>query len=327
MTELRDDLRSLGTNLDLSIHRYVPLGAAAHVDIVASQWNANLFAAGGREHAVESRDGQLAFHADEGQLARYGLSRCSIGHLESEQAACVPVGRDLQPLFFWRLRRLLENASTRRLGGVGQRPRAGDGDGKRERGQNQEKASWNSGMHGPMIAHAAQLASSWLALHNRAGDVADLLVGQPLLLVAHCDHPVIDVVELGGGELVAEVGAAVGDSVTAAVLADHELAGRNTDGSRIHDFVGRALLEEAILVDAGFVREGVLAYDGLVGLHADADDLGQKLAGRVQLFGLDTGGKGQDIAAHLERHDDLKVKGRISPRTLSAMTISSSEQL
>ena len=40
-------------------------------------------------------------------------------------------------------------------------------------------------------------------------------------------------------------------------------------------------------MDAGFVREGVLADDGLVRLRPERDDRRQQLAGRVKMLGDD----------------------------------------
>ncbi len=66
-------------------------------------------------------------------------------------------------------------------------------------------------------------------------------------------------------------------------------------------------------MDTGLVREGVLAYDGLIGLDGYVDDFGQQLAGGEKFLGLDTGGKGQDISTHLERHHDLLQRAVAGP--------------
>ena len=55
----------------------------------------------------------------------------------------------------------------------------------------------------------------------------------------------------------------------------------------LHDLVGLAVLEHAVLVDAGFVREGVGADDRLVGLHRIAGDRGDELARRHDLRRVD----------------------------------------
>ena len=78
----------------------------------------------------------------------------------------------------------------------------------------------------------------------------------------------------------AQILAALGQRVAAAVLAQHQLAFPGTPTAvRVDDLVGGPLFQIAILVDAGFVRERVLADDGLVGLRAESDDRGQHLAG------------------------------------------------
>src|SRR5690242_19231273 len=92
-----------------------------------------------------------------------------------------------------------------------------------------------------------------------AGDVADLLVAELLLVIAHRDEALVDDVHLRSGQVEAEVLAAIGQGVAAAVLAEHEAALRHAHRLRLDDLVGRALLEEAVLVDAGLVSEGVLA--------------------------------------------------------------------
>ena len=46
----------------------------------------------------------------------------------------------------------------------------------------------------------------------------------------------------------------------------------HADRLRVHDLVGGLLFEVAILVDAGFVRERVVADDGLVRLRPERDD-------------------------------------------------------
>ena len=63
------------------------------------------------------------------------------------------------------------------------------------------------------------------------------------------------------------------------MLAQHQLRLRQADVLGVHDLVGGALLEHAVLVDAGLVGEGVLADDGLVALHLHAGDVRHQPAG------------------------------------------------
>ncbi len=55
-------------------------------------------------------------------------------------------------------------------------------------------------------------------------------------------------------------------SVAAGVLAQDDVAVGQTDVLGMHDLVGGAFLQHPVLVDAGFVGEGILAHDRLVRL-------------------------------------------------------------
>ena len=101
---------------------------------------------------------------------------------------------------------------------------------------------------------------------------SDLLVPQALLAVGQGGEPVIDRVELLCAEIETQLLATVLQSVATAVFTQHQLAFGNSDRLRIDDLVRGSFLQEAILMDARFVREGVLADDGLVGLRSEADD-------------------------------------------------------
>ena len=64
-----------------------------------------------------------------------------------------------------------------------------------------------------------------------------------------------------------------------------------------------------MLVDAGLVREGVLADDRLVGLELGARDAAHALARRVDLRRVDAGVGAEERVARLERHHDLLERG------------------
>ena len=53
---------------------------------------------------------------------------------------------------------------------------------------------------------------------------------------------------------------------------------RNADFLGPHDLVGPSILEHAVLVNPGFVREGVASDDGLVRLDGFASERRQQLA-------------------------------------------------
>src|SRR5690606_28999577 len=80
----------------------------------------------------------------------------------------------------------------------------------------------------------------------------------------------------------AELFHAFAECVTAAVLAEHEVRPREADVLRTHDFVGGVVAQHAVLVNAGFVRERVLADDRLVARNRHAGDLRNETAGRIQ---------------------------------------------
>ncbi len=69
------------------------------------------------------------------------------------------------------------------------------------------------------------------------------------------------------------------------------------------------MLEDAVLVDAGLVREGVLADHCLVVLHREGGDRRDELGGAHQHGRLDAGGVGQHVAAGADGHDDLFQRG------------------
>ena len=76
-----------------------------------------------------------------------------------------------------------------------------------------------------------------------------------------------------------------------------------------HDLEGLDILQHAVLMDAGFVQECVLADDGLVELHRKARH-GGDAAGQVHDLGrVDAGLVGQDVIADFHRHDHLFQRG------------------
>ena len=56
---------------------------------------------------------------------------------------------------------------------------------------------------------------------------------------------------------------------------------------------------------AGFVRKGVAPHNGFVRLNAEADDLREQLAGRINLASVDSRLKSEPIAAHVHSHHHL----------------------
>src|SRR5436189_156996 len=91
---------------------------------------------------------------------------------------------------------------------------------------------------------------------------------------------------------IAAMAAAIGPSplqrVPAGVLTEHQRGARHADLLRSDDLVRQAVLQQAVLVDARFVRECIAAHDRLVRLGEDADDVGQELAGAEDLLRVHT---------------------------------------
>src|SRR4030095_15443131 len=72
-----------------------------------------------------------------------------------------------------------------------------------------------------------------------------------------------DTSDLVVAECVAELAKAEPDCVPARVLAKYEAITVHADSFRNHDLVGQPVLDDAVLVDAGLVSEGVRTDDGL----------------------------------------------------------------
>ena len=99
--------------------------------------------------------------------------------------------------------------------------------------------------------------------------------------------------------------------MSAAMLAEHEFRVRDANVFRSHDLVGAALFQHAVLMDAGFVGESVLADDRLVPLHLHAGDGAEFPAGRRQQTGVDAGLELVEIAPCFQGHDDF-FEGAVS---------------
>ena len=113
----------------------------------------------------------------------------------------------------------------------------------------------------------------------------------------------------------AELGKARPERVATGELAQHQPVGAPAHVLRAHDLVGLAVLEHAILMDAGLVREGVGAHDRLVRLHGETGDPRDQLRRRHDVRRIDASDAGKDVLAGLDRHHDLFE--RSVPRALS----------
>ena len=105
----------------------------------------------------------------------------------------------------------------------------------------------------------------------------DVVVEHHLLAVGEILEAAERVVELVVADLVAQRVQLVAERGAAGVLAQHQAVLRPADAFRGHDLVGGGILQHAVLMDAGLVREGVAADDRLVRLHVEAGDGGEQL--------------------------------------------------
>jgi len=94
------------------------------------------------------------------------------------------------------------------------------------------------------------------------------------------------------------------------VLAQHQPGAFPAYVFGIHDLVGSAVLQHAVLMDAGFVRKGVVAHDRLVDLHLQAGDAGETAADGDDAVGTDVRVRAAELlASGRQRHDDFFQRG------------------
>ncbi len=89
------------------------------------------------------------------------------------------------------------------------------------------------------------------------------------------------------------------------MLAQDDAIGGHADRFRGHDLIAERIAEHAVLVNAGFMGEGIASDDGLVGLHVEAEGAGEHLAGGVDLGAVDAAEIGIDVGADMDAHDHL----------------------
>ena len=139
----------------------------------------------------------------------------------------------------------------------------------------------------------------------------EILVVDLLLLVSQIKEGIVHLVELLLVKLVAELLQAVLQRGMARTRGEHDLGLAGADLFRIDDLIGVALLQHAVLMDAGGMRERVGADDSLVHLHVDAGD-GRNQAGSLEeLAGVDVGVGVKLPTVHLDAHDHF-LHGRVA---------------
>ncbi len=142
----------------------------------------------------------------------------------------------------------------------------------------------------------------------------DVGVVDPLLAVGQRDEALVEPLQAVGVHFVAQLLQARAEAGTAGVLAHHQPAPGPADRLGGHDLVGRALLQHAVLVDAGLVREGVGAHDRLVRRHNDPGVAADQRADPAERLTADAAPIGAVVvAARAQRHHDLLQRGVAGP--------------
>ena len=77
--------------------------------------------------------------------------------------------------------------------------------------------------------------------------------------------------------------------MAAGVLTQRQVVSGHTHRLRSHDLVAQRIADHPVLVDTSLMSKGIAADNGLIGLRAKADDLGQEATGRIKLLSVDRG--------------------------------------
>src|ERR1051326_1335673 len=93
--------------------------------------------------------------------------------------------------------------------------------------------------------------------------------------------------------------------MAAGVFAQYKFVAGYADGFRRHDLVTQRVGDNAVLVNAGLVREGIASDNRLIRLRREADDLRKQAARGINLPGIDASLKRKLRLAHIQHHRDL----------------------
>src|SRR3954470_5314718 len=126
-----------------------------------------------------------------------------------------------------------------------------------------------------------------------------------LLLVRHVLEALERRVQRRALDLVAELLERLAQRMPAGVFAEHDRVRLEADRGGVHDLVGRPLLQHAVLVDAGLVRERVSPDDRLVGLHRVAGKAGDQPARAGDLARVYARGEVEGRPPRVQQHHDL----------------------
>ena len=97
------------------------------------------------------------------------------------------------------------------------------------------------------------------------------------------------------------------------VLAQNDLVGAQPHILGLHDLVGLPVRQHAMLVNAGFMSEGVRPHDRLVARRMGVGRLAQGPARRHDLTGVDAGRQVEHVPAGADRHDGVLQRAIARP--------------
>src|SRR3954469_10941997 len=129
-----------------------------------------------------------------------------------------------------------------------------------------------------------------------------MVVVNRLDLIRENHEAAVDFIELPAFEVITKLFATQTQRMPPRMLTQYQFRVRHTYRLRRHDFVRQAILEHAILMNAGLVRESIASDDGFVRLHRNTSDFLEQLVGGIQLFSDNAGLKWIAISAHSKRH-------------------------
>ena len=102
------------------------------------------------------------------------------------------------------------------------------------------------------------------------GKCLDVGIVNQFLLVCQDLEVFKDLLHLFVREIIPQILNSLPQGMPAAVLAQNEFGAQHSHILGVHDLIGGAFLEHAVLVNARFVSKGVLADNRLVALHLHA---------------------------------------------------------
>ena len=95
------------------------------------------------------------------------------------------------------------------------------------------------------------------------------------------------------------------EGVAAGEFSQGQAVGGPTHRLGTHDLVGFAMLQHAVLMNAGFVRKRIGTHHRLVGLHGIAGNPRHQLGCRDDLRGINAGVADENILPRAHCHDDF----------------------